>query len=77
MAVYVGETSFAQLEKATEHTKAMLDSWTTETTNFRDSSQNFNPGIPVDIYNTMNYGRQQVSKSDYEKYLWLFRGGRV
>jgi len=76
MAIFVGETSFAQLEKATEQTKAMLESWTSETNMFKDSSQNFNPGVPVDIYNTMNYGRQQVTKSDYEKYLWLF-GGRT
>ena len=77
MAVFVGETSFAQLEKATEQTKAMLESWTTEKNTFKDSSQNFNPGLPANIYNNMNYGRQQASKSDYEKYLWLFGGGRV
>ena len=77
MAVFVGETSFAQLEKATEQTKAMLESWTTEKNTFKDSSQNFNPGLPANIYNNMNYRRQQASKSDYEKYLWLFGGGRV
>jgi hypothetical protein len=77
MAVFVGETSFAQLEKATEQTKAMLESWTTEKNTFKDSSQNFNPGLPANIYNNMNYGRQEASKSDYEKYLWLFGGGRV
>ena len=77
MAVFVGETSFAQLEKATEQTKAMLESWTTEKNTFKDSSQNFNPGLPANTYNNMNYGRQQASKSDYEKYLWLFGGGRV
>jgi len=77
MAVFVGETSFAQLEKATEQTKAMLESWTTEKNTFKDSSQNFNPGLPANIYNNMNYGRQEVTKSDYEKYLWLFGGGRV
>ena len=77
MAVFVGETSFAQLEKATEQTKAMLESWTTEKNTFKDSSQNFNPGLPANVYNNMNYGRQEVTKSDYEKYLWLFGGGRV
>ena len=77
MAVFVGETSFAQLEKATEQTKAMLESWTTEKKAFKDSSQNFNPGLPSNTYNNMNYGRQEASKSDYEKYLWLFGGGRV
>ena len=77
MAVFVGETSFAQLEKATEQTKAMLESWTTEKNAFKDSSQNFNPGLPSNTYNNMNYGRQEATKSDYEKYLWLFGGGRV
>jgi hypothetical protein len=77
MAVFVGETSFAQLEKATEQTKAMLESWTTEKNTFKDSSQNFNPGLPANTYNNMNYGRQEVTKSDYEKYLWLFGGRRV
>jgi hypothetical protein len=76
MAIFVGETSFAQLEKATEQTKAMLESWTTETNTFRDSSQNYNPSLPSNPYGNMNYGRQEVSKSDYEKYLWLF-GGRT
>ena len=77
MAVFVGETSFAQLEKATEQTKAMLESWTTEKNAFKDSSQNFNPGLPANTYNNMNYGRQEVTKNDYEKYLWLFGGRRV
>jgi hypothetical protein len=76
MAIFVGETSFAQLEKATEQTKAMLESWTTETNTFRDSSQNYNPSLPSNPYGNMNYGRQEVGKSDYEKYLWLF-GGRT
>ena len=48
-----------------------------EKNTFKDSSQNFNPGLPANTYNNMNYGRQQASKSDYEKYLWLFGGGRV
>ena len=77
MAVFVGETSFAQLEKATEQTKAMLESWTTEKNTFKESSQNYNPALPSNTYNNMNYGRQEASKSDYEKYLWLFGGGRV
>jgi hypothetical protein len=77
MAMFVGETSFAQLEKATEQTKAMLESWTTETNPFKESSQHYNPGLPSNPYGNMNYGRQEASKSDYEKYLWLFGGRRV
>jgi hypothetical protein len=77
MAIYVGESSFAQLEKATEQAKAMIESWTTEKRDFKDSSQNFNPGLPVDMYNQYRTGSSQVTRSDYEKYLWLFGGRRV
>ena len=77
MALYVGESSFAQLEKAAEQAKAMIDSWTTETTMFKESSQNFNPGIPVSSNGNFGYERNQVTKSDYENYLWLFGGRRV
>jgi hypothetical protein len=77
MAIYVGESSFAKLEKATEQAKAMIESWTTEKRDFKDSSSNFNPGIPVDIYNQYRSGSYQTTKNDYEKYLWLFGGKRV
>jgi hypothetical protein len=77
MAIYVGESSFAKLEKATEQAKAMIESWTTEKRDFRDSSQNFNPGLPVDIYNQYRMGGYQSTKNDYEKYLWLFSNRRV
>jgi len=77
MALYVGESSFTQLEKATEQAKAMLNSWTTEKTDFKDSHQNFNPGIPVDSYGGYGQQRSTVTQSDYEKYLWLFGGRKV
>jgi len=76
MAVYVGETSFAQLEKATEQAKVMLESWTTDKREYKDSSVNYNPGIPA-MTGFHDYSNNQVTKSDYEKYLWLFGGKRV
>ena len=77
MSIYVGESSFAQLEKATEQAKAMIDSWTTDKNVFRESSQNFNPSIPAqtDMYNSRTYSGP--TKSDYENYSWLFGGRRV
>ena len=77
MAIYVGESSFAQLEKATEQAKAMIDSWTTDKNVFRESSQNFNPSIPAqtDMYNSRAYSGP--TKGDYENYSWLFGGRRV
>lgn len=77
MAIYVGESSFAQLEKATEQAKAMIDSWTTDKNMFTESSQNFNPSIPAqtDMYNSRSYSGP--TKSDYENYSWLFGNRRV
>ena len=77
MAIYVGETSFAQLEKATEQTKALLESWTTDINTFTDSHQNFNPGVPVSTYGNYGQQRNSATKSDYEQYLWLFGSKRV
>lgn len=76
MAIYVAETSFSKLEKATEQAKAMIESWTTDKNEYKDSSVNFNPGLPV-MTGLHNYSNNQVTKSDYEKYLWLFGGKRV
>jgi hypothetical protein len=77
MAIYVGETSFAQLERATDQAKAMINSWTTESTTFRDSHQNFNPSIPVTNFNYSSVSNHSVTQKDYENYLWLFGGRRV
>lgn len=73
MAIYVGESSFSQLEKVTEQTKAMIDSWSVSTNDYKDKSQDFNPSIPVMPNN--NHARinpQNPTRNDYEKYLWLF-----
>ena len=77
MAIYVGESSFSKLEKATEQAKAMIESWTTDKTMFKDSSQNFNPAIPIqnDMYSNRTYNGP--TKNDYENYSWLFGGRRV
>lgn len=77
MAIYVGETSFAQLERATDQAKAMINSWTTESTTFKDSHQNFNPSIPVTNFNYSSVSNHSVTQKDYENYLWLFGGRRV
>jgi len=77
MALYVAETSFSKLEKATEQAKAMLESWATEKTDFSNSSMNYNPSIPTNTYGVHPTSRDTVSKSDYEKYLWLFGPKRV
>jgi len=73
MSIYVGESSFSQLEKVTEQTKAMLDSWSVSTNEYKETSSNFNPSIPVMPNGNNNRGmNQNPTRNDYEKYLWLF-----
>ena len=68
MATYVGESSFTSLNKVTNHTKAMIDSWQINT----------NTAKPVDmvvpVISESNYKNNQPTKSDYQNYLWLFKG---
>jgi hypothetical protein len=77
MAIYVAETSFAQLEKVTEQTKAMINSWQVETKKLADPSINYNPNLPNDIYGLNGYDKGTVTKNDYQEYSWLFGGRRV
>ena len=72
MATYVAESSFANLTKVTEHTKAMIESWSMNTnTNARDAIS-FNPVIPHAQERIRQYGSQNISKEDYQRYGWLF-----
>src|SRR5210317_514566 len=73
MAIYVGENSFTQLEKVTEQTKAMIDSWAVSTNEYKDKSKDFNPSLPVMPNHNTNRGiNPNPTRNDYEKYLWLF-----
>ena len=73
MAIYVAESSFTQLEKVTEQTKAMIDSWSVSTNEYKEKSQDFNPALPVMPNHNHNRGmNQNPTRNDYEKYLWLF-----
>ena len=71
MALYVGETSFSSLNKVTNQTKAMIDSWTVNTNEF-NRRQFMDPVIPQQQENF----KREATKSDYENYLWLFGGKR-
>jgi hypothetical protein len=71
MALYVGETSFSSLNKVTNQTKAMIDSWTVNTNEF-NKRQFMDPVIPQQQENF----KREATKSDYENYLWLFGGKR-
>ena len=70
MALYVGEHSFSNLQKANDLTKAMLDSWVTsdnmDTENKNNNSGHQRPllGIPGNIEND--------TKQMYKDNAWLF-----
>jgi hypothetical protein len=72
MATYVAESSFNKLTKVTEHTKAMIDSWSVNNNETIKESINFDPVIPMYQNRVNQFGGQQVSKDDYAKYGWLF-----
>ena len=74
MALYVAEKSFQSLEKVTSHTKAMINSWATTVNENKNSSDFFNPMVPqMGRGNGMN-NQGEATKSDYQKYGWLFGG---
>lgn len=73
MAIYVGENSFSQLEKVTEQTKAMVNSWTVQETPVKHTSSDFNPGVPVIPNNdNLRRGYSEATKRDYQQHSWLF-----
>ena len=77
MAIYVGENSFTQLEKVTEQTKAMMESWMVNESPVKNTSKDFNPGLPVMPNNVNNQRRiNGFTVKDYEDYGWLFGGMR-
>jgi len=71
MALYVGESSFTSLNKVTNQTKAMINSWTVNTNEY-NRKQFMDPVVPQHQENF----KREATKSDYENYLWLFGGRR-
>jgi hypothetical protein len=77
MATYVSESSFSNLTKVTEHTKAMIDSWSVNNNTEINKTLDFNPVLPnYNNHNPNQYGNGNISKDDYNKYGWLFGGMR-
>ena len=71
MAIYVAEKSFQSLTKVVNHTKAMLNSWSTVVTENKNSSEFFNPMVPQMGRDSRQYN-SGPTKKDYETYGWLF-----
>jgi hypothetical protein len=74
MAIYVSEFSFTQLEKVTEHTKVMIESWQVNTYEPKQTSQFFNPSIS--FTDDKSIYRNNPTKKDYQQHSWLFGGIR-
>jgi hypothetical protein len=72
MATYVAESSFSKLTKVTEHTKAMIDSWSISNNDNVRESISFNPVIPNTNERVGQFSNGNISKDDYLKYGWLF-----
>ncbi len=70
MATYVAESSFSNLSKVAEQTKAMIDSWSVINNDEPSKQISFNPVIPN--YQERQMGGQNVTREDYIKYGWLF-----
>ena len=75
MACYVAESSFSQLTKVTEQTKAMIESWSVSNNDNVGAQIAFNPVMPVSTDRPNQFNGNNISKDDYMKYAWLF-GGR-
>ena len=71
MAIYVAEKSFQSLQKVVNHTKAMLNSWTSVVNENKNTSEYFNPMVPQTNNNSIAF-RGQPTRGDYQKYGWLF-----
>jgi phage FluMu gp28-like protein len=73
MATYVAEAAFPSLVKVVNHTKAMLDSWSTVVTENKEKSEYFNPSLPQFNRSGMNHSKNyEATRNDYQKYGWLF-----
>ena len=73
MALYVAEAAFPSLVKVVNHTKAMLNSWSTVVSENKEKAEFFNPSIPQSNHPSLNqYKNYTATRGDYEKYGWLF-----
>jgi hypothetical protein len=75
MATYVAESSFSNLTKVTEHTKAMINSWAVSNNESVGKEIEFNPVIPYGGERINQFSNSNVGREEYAKYGWLF-GGR-
>lgn len=75
MALFVAEKSFQNMEKVTNHTKAMISSWQSTTNDFKGRAEYFNPQIPQVDARERQFN-ESATRDDYIRYGWLFGNGR-
>ena len=71
MALYVGEHSFSNLQKANDLTKAMLNSWTTDT-NIEDTTPSHRHPAQQQAIFGLPGNHLNDQKQMYKEYGWLF-----
>jgi len=75
MAIYIAESSFSKLEKATEQAKSMIESWAIVNNESVKKETHFDPVIPNQSFlNERHKSNNGPSRQDYENYGWLFGG---
>ena len=71
MALYVGEHSFSDLQKADNLTKAMLESWTTSSSKNESNDGHRTPQQDIPMYGIPGNENTDM-KQRYKDYGWLF-----
>jgi hypothetical protein len=76
MAIYIAESSFSKLEKATDQAKSMIESWAIVNNESVKKETHFDPVIPNQnvLNERMGLNNNGPSRDDYQKYGWLFGG---
>jgi len=76
MAIYIAESSFSKLEKATEQAKVMIDSWAVVNGESVKKEVDFDPLIPNQnvLNERMGLNNSGPTRDDYKNYGWLFGG---
>jgi len=76
MAIYIAESSFSKLEKATEQAKVMIDSWAVVNGESVKKEVHFDPLIPNQnvLNERMGLNNSSSTIDDYKNYGWLFGG---
>jgi hypothetical protein len=82
MAIYAGDISFNQLERASSQNKAILDSWALSERTYEPNKSFYSYGTSLDPIGSMFAGNNRLindvtpydnPKEAYQKYSWLFK----